>query len=98
MFEVSGDTGGNLLTWGVLVKKENEVLPTNAFVLLTDNDFPQAKIQCAVFKGNARGAFVDKREYTGAIFEQIEEAYQFVLRNIRLGARIKGMCAGGIIR
>lgn len=84
-------TQGNLISWGILIKKENEVLPTNAFVLLTDNNFPQAKIQCAVFKGNTRGIFIDKREYTGAIFEQVEEAYQFVLRNIRLGARVKGI-------
>lgn len=27
---------------------------TNAFVLLTDNTFPFAKIQCALFKGNAK--------------------------------------------
>lgn len=81
----------NLLTWGVLIKKENIVLPTNAFVLLTDNDFPQAKIQCAVFKGDTRGTFIDKREYTGSIFEQIEDAYQFVLRNIHLGAKIEGI-------
>ena len=77
-------TVGNLLAWGILIKKADQLLPTNAFVLLTDNDFPQAKIQCAVFKGNTRGTFIDKREYTGPIYEQIEEAYHFVLRNIRL--------------
>ena len=34
---------------------------------------------------------MDKREYTGPIYEQIEEAVDFVLRNIRLGAKIKGL-------
>ena len=67
------------------------ILPTNAFVLLTENDFPQAKIQCAVFKGTTRSVFIDKKEYTGPIFRQIDEAYQFVLRNIKLGAKIKGL-------
>jgi predicted HTH transcriptional regulator len=35
--------------------------------------------------------FVDKREYSGALWEQVEEAYQFVLRNIHLGAQIEGI-------
>ncbi len=84
-------TQGNLLSWGILIKQENNILPSNAFVLLTENDFPQAKIQCAVFKGITRNIFIDKKEYTGPIFSQIDEAYQFVLRNIKLGAKIKGL-------
>ena len=50
-----------------------------------------SQIQCAVFKGNTRGIFVDKREYGGNLWDQVEQAYQFVLRNIHLGARIKGI-------
>ncbi|MGI6502308.1 MAG: ATP-binding protein [Anaerostipes sp.] len=84
-------TKGNLLSWGLLTKREDEIFPTNAFVLMTENDFPQARIQCAVFKGNTRSEFIDKREYDGPIYEQIEEAYQFVLRNIHYGATIRGL-------
>ena len=36
-------------------------------------------------------AFLDKREFTGPIYTQIEEAVDFVLRNIRLGATIDGL-------
>ena len=35
--------------------------------------------------------FLDKREFTGPIYRQIEEAVDFVLRNIRLGATIDGL-------
>ena len=35
--------------------------------------------------------FLDKREFTGPIYTQIEEAVDFVLRNIRLGATIDGL-------
>lgn len=35
--------------------------------------------------------FLDKREYTGPIYKQIESAVEFVLRNIRLGATIDGL-------
>ncbi len=84
-------TKGNLISWGLLSERDGELFPTNGFLLLTENPFPQAKIQCAVFKGTTRNIFVDKREYSGPIHEQIEEAYQFVLRNIKLGATIRGL-------
>ena len=47
--------------------------------------------QCGVFKGTTKAVFVDRREYTGPLWEQIEEAFQFVLRNIHLGATIVGI-------
>lgn len=84
-------TKRNLQSWGILIEKEGKLYPSNAFVLLADNDMLQAKVQCAVFKGTVRGEFLDRREYTGAIFEQIDEAYQFVLRNIRYGATVEGL-------
>ena len=44
-----------------------------------------------MFKGTTKAVFVDRREYTGPIWEQIDEAFQFVLRNIHLGATIVGI-------
>lgn len=44
-----------------------------------------------MFKGTTKEVFVDRREYTGPLWEQIEEAFQFVLRNIHLGATIVGI-------
>ena len=70
---------------------EGNVLASNAYVLLTSDYFPFSKTQCAVFKGTDRMVFLDKREYTGPIYKQIESAVEFVLRNIRLGATIDGL-------
>ncbi|MCE5284689.1 MAG: putative DNA binding domain-containing protein [Pelosinus sp.] len=81
----------NLENWGVLKRVEGKVLATNAFVLLTSDHFRFAKIQCARFKGTERVVFIDKREFSGALYEQIEEAYQFVLKHINLGAEISGL-------
>ena len=47
--------------------------------------------QCGVFKGTTKAVFVDRREYTGSLWEQVDEAFQFVLRNIHLGATIVGI-------
>lgn len=44
-----------------------------------------------MFKGTDRAVFLDKRELEGPIYTQIEEAVDFVLRNIRLGATIDGL-------
>ena len=84
-------TSNQLLSWGVLTRKEDKVVPTNAFALLTGHYLLPTMTQCAVFKGKTKDVFLDKREYEGPIQEQQDEAFQFVLRNIKLGARIKGL-------
>lgn len=38
-----------------------------------------------------KAIFVDRREFDGKVQEQIEEVFQFVLRNIHLGARFQGI-------
>ena len=83
-------TKETLIGWGVLKQDKTEVLPTNAFALLTDNPFGQAKIQCAVFKGESKSVFLDRKEYEGSLCRLLEDAFQYVLRNIRMGAVIEG--------
>ena len=80
-----------LINWKILKQSEGQLLATNAYALLTSDHFPFSKTQCAVFKGTDRAVFLDKREFTGPIYTQIEEAVDFVLRNIRLGATIDGL-------
>lgn len=80
-----------LLSWGVLAKEDGKLYPTNAYVFLLGLDSFLSRIQCGVFKGSTRAIFVDRREYGGALWEQIESAYQFVLRNIHLGAKFEGI-------
>lgn len=81
----------NLENWGILKKNGQCYLPTNAFILCTNNTFRFAKIQCALFKGEDRAVFIDRREFAGSIYDQIEEAYHFVLKHINLGATIDGI-------
>ena len=80
-----------LINWKILKQSEGQIMATNAYALLTSDYFPFSKTQCAVFKGTDRAVFLDKREFTGPIYAQIELAVDFVLRNIRLGARIDGL-------
>ena len=84
-------TSNQLLSWGVLTEYEGKLVPTNAYAILTGADVLHCTFQCAVFKDNERIIFVDRREFTGPVQDIIEDAYQFVLRNIHLGAVIEGL-------
>ncbi len=80
-----------LVNWKLLREIDGSDVASNAFVLLTSDYFPFSKTQCAVFRGTERDTFFDKREFTGPVYEQIEEATNFVLRNIRVSAVIEGL-------
>lgn len=86
-------TQNQLISWGLLIEKDGRLLPSNGFCLLAGKQLPyvQSSIQCAVFKGNNRSIFVDRKNYEGSIQSQIDEAYAFVLRAIRMGAKIEGL-------
>ena len=84
-------TTKQLVSWGVLVDHEGKLVPTNAYAILTGADILHCTFQCAVFKDNRRIVFVDRREFTGPVQDIIEDAYNFVLRNIHLGAVIEGL-------
>ena len=84
-------TEEHLLNWRLLRKTGSQLQAANAFVLLTGDYFRFAKIQCALFKGCDRDDFLDKKEYSGPLYEQIEEAYRFVLRHINRSAEINGL-------
>lgn len=85
-------TKNQLLSWGLLAEDEDGCIhPTNGYVFLQGKDEFFSQIQCGMFKGKNRAVFVDKREYTGPLWQQIEDTFQFALRNIHLGARIEGI-------
>ncbi len=89
--KVKDVTQNVLLSWGVLAEKDGAIVPTNAYALLTGQARFQPVIQCAVFKGNDRAYFVDRREFEGPIQNQLEEAFQYVLEKLNRGMRIQGV-------
>ncbi|MBQ6158903.1 MAG: putative DNA binding domain-containing protein [Thermoguttaceae bacterium] len=80
-----------LAGWKLLQKEEKVWFPSIAFNLLTCNDHHFATIQCALFKGTERVEFLDRKEFAGPIFEQIESSYQFALAHLDIGAKIEGL-------
>lgn len=84
-------TPEKLEDFGILCRVGRTLYPTHAFDLLTDNRNKYAKVQCALFKGVTRDVFIDQKEFKEPIYEQVEHAYQFVLRHIDMGAEIDGV-------
>lgn len=86
-------TRSQIISWGLLIERNGELLPSNGFCLLAGKTIPslQASVQCAVFKGKDRTVFLDRKIYEGSIQNQVDQAYDFVLRSIRMGASINGL-------
>lgn len=86
-------TRNQLVSWKVIAERNGIYHPTNAYLLLDgcSEEFPEATIQCAVFKGVVRDIFITRKEFAGPIYQQIEDAYHFVLQHINVGSRIEGI-------
>lgn len=82
-----------LLSWKLLVRKADGLHPTNGYYLLDGrNDiFPCAVVQCGAFKGTTREVFLDRKEFEGPIFQQLEDAYTFLLRHLNMESTIEGL-------
>ena len=89
--EVHPLTIEKLEDFGVLIRKGHDLVPTHAFALLTKPKDRHIKIQCALFKGTNRDEFIDRKEFDGAIQDQVEDAYQFVLKHINRSSVIDGL-------
>ncbi|MBR5163891.1 MAG: putative DNA binding domain-containing protein, partial [Schwartzia sp.] len=88
-------TSSQLIAWKLLAEGGNgQLVPTNGYLLLDgkhSDDFDEAYIQCAVFKGKTRSIFITHREFHGPLYEQIENAYNFVLQYIEIIPEIRGI-------
>ena len=80
-----------LLSWKIVRKKGDEILPNNAYGVLAGEEGLPTKIRCACFKGTKPLDFIDSKDFSGFIGDRIEMAYQFVLRNIRKGYLFVGL-------
>ncbi len=70
--------------------------PVNALILLSNDTlrnklFPNAKIECARFKGSEPGVFIDQKTIDEPLSFQPELAYQFILRHISQGSSFEGV-------
>ena len=71
-------------------KANNKVLPTNGLLVLLGE--PENVVtKCSRFKGNDMSVFIDKKEFAGDLFQQLEDCVNFVKNHINLNAEISGL-------
>ena len=67
---------------------ENDIY-TNLGLLLSDQCIHTIKL--AVFEGTEKVQFKDRREFSGSIFKQLNEAFEFIDRHNRIRSEIDGL-------
>jgi len=74
-----------------LIKIEkNTIYPTNGLLILL-GELENCNIKCSRFKGNTMEVFLDKKEYSGDVFQQIELAEKFIKNYLKVESKINGL-------
>jgi len=74
-----------------LLHDENgELYPTNGLLILLGK-FEHVRMKCSRFKGTTMDVFLDRKEYDGDLFTQLENAENFIKNHISLSSEIKGL-------
>lgn len=78
-----------LIGWGLLRRESGALYPTNAYRILSGAGLHFSGIQCAVFQGTEKVNFLDRKEFSGAAYEQLENAQHFLMQYLRCAAVIE---------
>ena len=62
----------------------------NNLALLLSDQCPHS-LKIAVFQGSSKSIFLDRREFTGSLLQQLDEASAYIALNNRLRAEFKGL-------
>ncbi len=82
-------TNEHLLSLKLIKKIENKLYPTNGLLIILGK-FEHVRFKCAKFKGRTTEIFIDKKEFEGDIFEQLNNVEIFIKNHLNLGAKIEG--------
>lgn len=77
---------------GVIRSINGHDVATNAYALMCDESpFRYCEVRCAVFGGEVETDFLDRADFSCPIYRQIDEAFSFVKRNLRLQSKVRGL-------
>ena len=84
-------TPAQLQSWGVVSRTRERWVASNAYALLTGDPALAVRLKCAVFKGDTKAVFVDRRDFEGSILDLLDEGFSYILAKINLGCVFKGV-------
>lgn len=71
-------------------QEQGQYFPTWGLMVLL-GALPHVVIKCARFKGTDMSLFLDRKEYDGDLFSQLEQAEAFIKNHLHLRGEIKGL-------
>ena len=71
-------------------EESGTVYPTNALLILLGK-MENARCKCSRFKGTTMDVFIDRKEYDGDLFSQLEAVDQFIKNHISLTSEFQGL-------
>jgi ATP-dependent DNA helicase RecG len=74
-----------------LIKNFNGTLMATNALSIVFGKLDNVMIKCARFKGTTMETFIDKKEFTGNLFDILEESIKFLQNHLHLNAKIEGM-------
>lgn len=79
-----------LINLKLVVQEQNTLWPTCGLMILLGL-LPHVSTKCARFKGTDMSVFLDRKEYSGDLFTQLEQTEVFIKNHIHLHGEIKGL-------
>lgn len=81
----------DLAALGLLRREEGGLVPTRGLMLLADNPYPDARIECACMLDDQGIELGDRRTLEGPLIEQAESAVRYVLDHLSSRSEISGL-------
>jgi len=74
----------------LMIEENGTFYPSNGLLILLGK-LDHVSIKCSRFKGTAMDVFLDRKEYDGDLFTQLENAENFIKNHIKLSSEIVGL-------
>jgi len=74
-----------------LITSVNDKYVSSNALLIALGKLDNVQIKCARFKGTTMESFIDKKEFTGTLFEMLEKSMEFLQNHLYLSATIEGL-------
>ena len=79
-----------MLNLKLVIEEQGQRYASHGLLILL-GQYEHVMTQCARFKGTNMSVFLDRKEYTGDLFSQIEQAEIFIKNHLSLRAEIRGL-------
>lgn len=74
----------------LVIEEQGVLYPTNGLLIILGL-YEHCNIKCSRFKGTTMDVFIDRKEYKGDIFNQLDDAESFIKNHISLKSEINGL-------